>query len=122
MSADKRSGHIKFKICENQRSSAVNRIRTVILAVCFLCRFEFEIIGFRPDGFESRSSGPGPTAGFISLISVKETNQRKRSPAAGFSDAVYLTPVQRHCRGNRLQAIAMRLRGGCGRDAVEAAG
>ena len=29
-------------------------------------------------------SGPGPTAGFISLISLKETNQRKGSPAGGF--------------------------------------
>jgi len=78
--------------------------------------------GLVPLGSPSKPSGPGPTAGFISLLSGKETNQRKRSPAAGFSDAVYLTPVQRHCRGNRLQAIAMRLRGGCGRDAVEAAG
>src|SRR6056297_578596 len=87
-------------------------------------RIKVQVIGARPDSFElkSRSSGPGPTAGFISLMSVKETNQRKRSPAAGFTGTVCVASVQRRCRVNRLQAIAMRLRGGCGRDALEVAG
>jgi len=64
--------------------------------------------------FKAKSWGLGPTPEFISLISVKETNQRNRSLAGGFSIAGCSLFDERYDLGDRLEPIAFRLRGCCG--------
>ena len=85
-----------------------------------------------PDPFlfiKPKPSGPGPTAGFISLLSDKETNQRNRSLPGAFlfgcannqvPGTYYIkclapfVSIQCYDQRVRLEANAVRLRGGCG--------
>ena len=73
----------------------------------------------------TRPSGLGPTAEFISLLSHKETNQRNGSLPGAFMvflGAVGFAFVQWLLVGNRLEPIAVRRCGVCGRRVVVVTG
>jgi hypothetical protein len=70
----------------------------------------------------SQPSGPGPTAGFISLSSHKETNQRNGSPAVGFFVRLFCFCCYFRLVRNRLESITVRRCGGFGWSVFEVAG